>query len=73
MIPLSMVGRGRVRVVCVAGGRGVLHRLMEVGVRPGDVVEVLQNGPGPVIIAKGNLRIGIGFGMAHKILVVPER
>lgn len=73
MIPLSMVGRGRVRVMNVAGGRGVLHRLMEVGVRPGDVVEVLQNGPGPVIIAKGNLRIGIGFGMAHKILVVPER
>ncbi|HEX29442.1 TPA: ferrous iron transport protein A [Candidatus Poribacteria bacterium] len=73
MIPLSMVGQGRVRVVNVAGGRGVLHRLMEIGVRPGDVVDVLQNGPGPVIIAKGNLRIGIGFGMAHKILVVPER
>ncbi|MCD6505359.1 ferrous iron transport protein A [Candidatus Poribacteria bacterium] len=73
MIPLSMVGRGRVRVVNVAGGRGILHRLMEIGVRPGDVVDVLQNGPGPVIIAKGNLRIGIGFGMAHKILVVPER
>ena len=45
-----MVGRGRVRVMNVAGGRGVLHRLMEIGVRPGDVVEVLQNGPGPVII-----------------------
>lgn len=73
MIPLSMVGRGKVRVMSVAGGRGLLHRLMEIGVRPGDVVEVLQSGPGPVIIAKDNLRIGIGFGMAHKILVVPER
>ena len=71
MIPLSMVGPGRVRIVHIAGGKGVWRRLMEIGVRPGDVVEVIKPGPGPVIIAKGNMRVGLGFGMAHKVFVVP--
>ncbi|RLB04442.1 MAG: ferrous iron transport protein A [Deltaproteobacteria bacterium] len=72
-IPLSMVQEGeRVRVVEIRAGRGLIRRLLSIGIGLGDVIEVISNSPpGQVIIGKGGMRLGLGFGMAHKILVLP--
>ena len=75
MMPLSQSRQGEiVRIVSVAGGRGVARRLSDMGFFPGVVVRVISNpGRGPVILLKDGLRLGLGFGMARKIFVHPVR
>jgi len=46
--------------------------LSNMGVLKGDMITVIKPAPGPVIIAKGQTRIGIGPGMANRIYVVPQ-
>ncbi len=60
-----------VRLVCVEGGHRLRRRLAELGLNPGSELRVLQShGGGPMILAvKGDARMAIGRGMAHKILV----
>lgn len=74
-VPLSTVRANTpVRIVRAEGGRGLLARLTAMGLRPGVRVVVLNTGgPGPLVVAAGNLRFGIGRGMAARILVVPEK
>ncbi len=71
MMPLIFARPGqRVKIVSVSGGRGFVARLSKMGLQIGSVVEVVQaQGAGPVIVKAGNIRIGIGIGMAGKILV----
>ncbi len=69
-MPLSQIKNGKVKIMGFAGGRHFQRKMLALGIFIGDVVEVIaNNSPGPVIIAKNSLRIGIGFGMASKILV----
>ena len=42
-----------------------------MGIYPGAVVEVLSNWSGPVVVSVGGVRLGLGPGVAHKILVEP--
>ncbi len=72
MMPLSSVPPGKYRIAEIAGGRNFLMRLSNMGVLKGDVITVIKPAPGPVIIAKGQTRIGIGPGMANRIYVVPQ-
>ncbi len=76
MIPLVRVPAGkRVRVVSMAGGSGFVRRLAAMGIVPGAVFDVVQSPAsmgllrGPVIIKRGNLKTGIGWGMASRIMV----
>ena len=74
MIPLIFSRTGdRVKIVSVSGGRGAYYRLLNLGIKPGDIVEVIQNSGGPVIIKKQSVRIAIGAGLSGKILVIPEK
>lgn len=67
---LSQVKKGKVRIAGFTGGKNFQKKMLALGIFVGDIVEVIANNyPGPVIIAKNSLRIGIGFGMASKILV----
>jgi ferrous iron transport protein A len=67
---LSRVDEGEdVRVISVAGGRGVHRRLRELGIGSGSSVKVVQNSGGPVIVLIGESRMGLGRGVADKILV----
>ncbi len=60
----------RVRIVSVGGGRGVVTRLLQMGIVPGELVEVLVNtGHGPVIIRVRGVTIALGRGVARKIVV----
>lgn len=58
-----------VRIVKINAGRGLLSQLQHMGLKEGDMIQVIQNNHGHLIIARGNLRLALGRGMAHKILV----
>lgn len=71
-MPLSMVRPGeRVRISEIRGGRGLVGRLANMGFYPGVEIEVISNRPGLLILNRGGVRLGIGYGMAHRILVSP--
>lgn len=60
----------RVRILEVAGGRGISKRLDAMGLRPGSEFTVLQReGPGGMLIQLGSSRLALGVGMLHRIRV----
>ena len=71
---LTMVPPGKkVKVVSLAGGRGLWKHLADMGLSIGSEIELLNNGiPGPLIIGVKETRLAIGFGMARKIMVKEE-
>jgi ferrous iron transport protein A len=71
MIPLSLVREGeRVKVSRVLGGRGLIRRMMDLGLRPGTEIEIVSaSRTGPFVIRLGEQRLGVGFGMTRKIFV----
>jgi ferrous iron transport protein A len=69
-MPLSMVRPGqRVTIREIKGGRGLIGRLANMGIYPGVEIDVVSNTPGPLILNRGGVRLGLGRGMAHRILV----
>jgi len=75
LLPLSMAKTGeRVVIREITGGRTRRARLADMGLRPGDVVEVIANsGQGRIILAHGHTRLAMGRGMAQVIMVSLER
>lgn len=80
MVPLGLLGAGeRAQVTEIVFGKGrgpqqgaaaELARLEEMGLRPGKVVEVLNNaGQGPILLKVDETRIALGRGVAMKVLV----
>lgn len=69
--PLTLAEEGeRVRVVALMGGAGLDRRLAEMGLNPGTELSVRQRRGGGMVVSRGETRLGLGFGMAHKIMVV---
>jgi len=70
-LPLSAVpSNTAVVVVSVLGGMGVRQRLAELGFVPGTIIKVINSvGRGPIIVEVRGSRIGLGRGLANKILV----
>jgi len=72
MCPLSLCASGeRVKVEKIAGGCEIRRRLEAMGLLPGEEVEVVSCHCGPVILNIKGCRLGLGCGMARKILVTP--
>jgi len=71
LMPLSMGKAGeRVLIREIAGGRKKQARLTDVGLRPGDLIEIINNaGRGRIILGRGHTRLAIGRGIAEKIMV----
>ncbi len=70
MLPLSELKRGsKGRVVSIAAGYGATRRLMEMGLIPGETVEVLSNYFGPVVVRVRGVTFALGRGLASKVLV----
>lgn len=71
MIPLALVREGeRAKVSRVSGGRGLVRRMTDLGLRPGTEIEIVSaSRTGPFVIRLGGQRLGVGFGMAKKIFV----
>jgi ferrous iron transport protein A len=69
-MPLSMVRPGqRVTIREIRGGRGLIGKLAAMGIYPGVEIEVVSNIPGPLILNRGGVRLGLGRGMAQRIIV----
>ena len=62
----------RVKIVKIDAGRELKMRIKNLGISEGDTVKIIHNTRGPVIIGKGDLRLAIGRGMSHKIIVENE-
>jgi ferrous iron transport protein A len=58
-------------VVEIAGGMGALRRLQALGIRVGKKITKTSEAfmRGPVTVKVGGAQIGIGYGMASKIIV----
>lgn len=79
--PLAVAGEGeRVRIVAVEAGRGLTGRLSDMGLPLGSDITVVQRMSGgrsggmsgaPLVVARGEARMALGAGMAHRILVTP--
>lgn len=73
-MPLTMTLSGQ--QVTFAGvrnaGKGLAHRLAEMGLTPGEKLEIINRGDGPFIVSIKGSRFVLGRGMVHRILVRPE-
>ncbi|MFC1933576.1 ferrous iron transport protein A [Chloroflexota bacterium] len=58
-------------VIQTQGGHGLINRLSNLGIRPGQRVTKLNSMfmRGPITIQVGNAQVAIGFGMAKRIIV----
>ena len=74
MMPLTMATPGEdVKLIAINGGQRVRKRLADLGLTPGTTLRVVQaDAWGPLIVAfKGDARLALGRGMAHKMMVEP--
>jgi len=73
LLPLTMARQGEKLVIRdFSGGSDSRMRLLSMGLRPGDDVEIITNsGSGQVVVAVDMKRYVLGRGFAQKILVEP--
>lgn len=66
---LAAVGE-RVRIVATRAGRGTDRRLSDLGLTSGYEVTVLsRDSSGPMVVARDDMRLALGTGLVHRILV----
>lgn len=57
-------------VIDVAGGRGRIRKLLELGIVPGVRIVVIKNPPyGPIIVKARGYNLAIGRGLAESVLI----
>ena len=58
------------QLVEIRGGRGIRHRLAEMGFAPGVLFRVIRQGrPGPLVVLLKGSRLVIGWHMAERMFV----
>lgn len=62
----------KVKIVDIIAGYGLKGRLMQMGLTPGTVVDVIENSKGPLIISVKGVTLALGRGMASKIVISDE-
>jgi ferrous iron transport protein A len=71
-VTIDMLPPGaRARVVRIDAGVRAVRRIMEMGLTPGTVIEVVMSYGGPILVRVRGSVIAIGRGIARKILVEP--
>lgn len=67
---IDLNGKEKAKIINIQGGRGLVQRLMDLGLTYGTVVEVVRNfGRGPIVVSVRNTDIALGRGVARKIWV----
>ncbi len=70
MILLHKIKVGQVvRVLKIDAGKSLEGQLQHMGIREGEILKVVQNTRGPIIVAKDTMRLALGRGMSQKIWV----
>jgi Fur family ferric uptake transcriptional regulator len=72
-LPLVAARQGeRLLIDEINGGSGARMRLITMGLRPGDVVDVITNlSDGQIVVALDGKRYALGRGLAQKVMVKP--
>jgi Fur family ferric uptake transcriptional regulator len=71
-LPLMMAKQGEnVVIKAINGGTSVRIRLLTMGLRIGDEIEILTKNHGQMVIASDYKRLVIGKGISRKIIVEP--
>ncbi|CAN2041575.1 hypothetical protein GMMP15_540016 [Candidatus Magnetomoraceae bacterium gMMP-15] len=75
LIPLVEIKTGeKITIKDFAGGLRARMRFLSMGLRPKDKLEVLVNNKkGQIVVVVDCKRYALGWGMANKILVEPEK
>ncbi|MEE4638908.1 MAG: FeoA family protein [Wenzhouxiangella sp.] len=69
--PLAMAREGmRVRIDHLRGGKGLEMRLTSLGLNVGSELAVSLHQGGKLVVLRGETRLALGAGMAHKIMVI---
>ncbi|MEM1680842.1 MAG: FeoA family protein [Sulfolobales archaeon] len=69
---INVPSGSKVKIVDIIAGYGLKDRLMQMGLTPGTVVDVVENSKGPIIISVKGVTLALGRGMASKIVVSDE-
>ncbi len=70
LLPLIALRPGqRGRIITMNVGRGKARRLMELGLLPGEVVEVISNSLGPVVLRVRGMTLALGRNVASRVWV----
>ena len=61
------------KVISIEGGEGVKKKLTNLGIREGVIIKKVTGifTHGPIVVKVGHTQIGLGKGMASKIMVEP--
>jgi Fur family ferric uptake transcriptional regulator len=72
-LPLVAARQGeRLTIEEITGGSGARMRLITMGLRPGDVIDVITNlNDGQIVVALEGKRYALGRGLSQKIMVKP--
>jgi ferrous iron transport protein A len=71
-LPLALAEQGAlVRITRLLGGRGMALRLTELGLNVGSEVRIAHRHGGQLVVVRGDTRLALGAGIAHKVLVTP--
>ncbi|GJD15171.1 FeoA [Rivularia sp. IAM M-261] len=71
--PLAMASVGEcLRIARLKGSEGTVRRFISMGFVPGCQVQIISVTGGSVIVGIGDNRIGLGAGMAQKIMCTNE-
>ncbi len=70
VFPLRLAKTGENLVVAgIRAGKGLNHKLMEQGIRPGTAVTIIQKRGGGFVLGHEGQRTALGAGMAQKLFV----
>jgi ferrous iron transport protein A len=71
-LPLALATEGaRLRIDRFLGGCAMTQRLTDMGLYVGSEVRIAQRHGGQLVVVRGETRLALGAGLAHKILVAP--
>ena len=71
--PLAMAQPGeRVKISLLRAGKGLDKRLTSLGLNVGSELTVSQREGGNLVVLRGETRLAVGAGMAHKIMVTKQ-
>jgi ferrous iron transport protein A len=59
----------KAKIVKIDAGKELTGQIKHMGLFKGEEIKVVQNTKGPILIAKGSLRLALGRGMAQKVFV----
>ncbi len=69
-VPLAMLREGDEGIVVdIIGGKGVISKLLALGIIPGRRIKVLGNRGGAILISISSSKFVIGRGLAMKVIV----